>query len=361
MLYWAAKHLAAHVSLFNVFSYLTLRSILATMSALAIALLVGPFMIARLARYQIGQVVRADGPQSNLPKAGTPTMGCLLIIFAVVVTTALWADLVNRFVLIALGVTVGFSLIGFYDDYLKLVVGNSRGLVARWKYFWQSVVGIAAAILIYRLAHTATVTAFHVPFFKSVIWPLGAGGFVVLGYLMIVGMSNAVNLTDGLDGLAIGPTVMVSGALAIFAYLSGNAVFANYLQITAVPGAGELAVFCSAIVGAGLGFLWFNAYPAQVFMGDIGALALGAALGCVGFIVRQEIVTLLMGGIFVLETASVILQVTSFKLTGKRIFRMAPIHHHFELKGWAEPKIIVRFWIISILLVLAGLATLKLR
>jgi phospho-N-acetylmuramoyl-pentapeptide-transferase len=361
MIYWIAKHLAVHFSVLNVFSYLTLRSILAAMSALSIALLVGPFMIARLARYQIGQVVREDGPQSHLPKAGTPTMGGLLIIFAVVVTTALWADLVNRFVLIALGVTIGFALVGFYDDYLKLVIGNSRGLIARWKYFWQSVVGIAAAILIYRLAHTATVSAFHVPFFKSVILPLGAGGFVLLGYLMIVGMSNAVNLTDGLDGLAIGPTVMVSGALAIFAYLSGNAVFANYLQITAVPGAGELAVFCSAIVGAGLGFLWFNAYPAQVFMGDIGALALGAALGCVGFIVRQEIVTLLMGGIFVLETASVILQVISFKLTGRRIFRMAPIHHHFELKGWAEPKIIVRFWIISILLVLAGLATLKLR
>ena len=361
MLYWAAKHLAAHFSVFNVFSYLTLRSILAAMSALSIALLVGPLMISRLARYQIGQVVRDDGPQSHLPKAGTPTMGGVLIIFAVVVTTVLWADLVNRFVLIALGVTVGFSLIGFYDDYLKLVVGNSRGLVARWKYFWQSVLGIAAGILLYRLAHTATVAAFHVPFFKNLIWPLGAAGFVILGYLMIVGMSNAVNLTDGLDGLAIGPTVMVAGALAIFAYLSGNAVFANYLQITAVPGAGELAVFCSAMVGAGLGFLWFNAYPAQVFMGDIGALALGAALGCVGFIVRQEIVTLLMGGIFVLETASVILQVISFKLTGRRIFRMAPIHHHFELKGWAEPKIIVRFWIISILLVLAGLATLKLR
>jgi phospho-N-acetylmuramoyl-pentapeptide-transferase len=361
MIYWAAKHLAVHFSVLNVFSYLTLRSILAAMSALSIALLVGPFMIARLARYQIGQVVREDGPLSHLPKAGTPTMGGLLIIFAVVVTTVLWADLVNRFVLIALGVTVGFALVGFYDDYLKLVIGNSRGLIARWKYFWQSLVGIAAAVLIYRLAHTATVSAFHVPFFKSVILPLGAGGFVLLGYLMIVGMSNAVNLTDGLDGLAIGPTVMVSGALAIFAYLSGNAVFANYLQITAVPGAGELAVFCSAIVGAGLGFLWFNAYPAQVFMGDIGALALGAALGCVGFIVRQEIVTLLMGGIFVLETASVILQVISFKLTGRRIFRMAPIHHHFELKGWAEPKIIVRFWIISILLVLAGLATLKLR
>ena len=361
MLYWAAKQLAAHVTLFNVFSYLTLRSILATMSSLAISLWVGPFMISRLARYQIGQVVRADGPQSHLPKAGTPTMGGLLIIFAVVVNTVLWADLVNRFVLIVLGVTLGFGMVGFYDDYLKLVVGNSRGLIARWKYLWQTVIGVAAAILIFRLAHTATVTAFHVPFFKSVAIPLGATGFVILGYLMIVGMSNAVNLTDGLDGLAIGPSVMVAGALAIFAYLSGNAVFANYLQITAVPGAGELAVFCGSIVGAGLGFLWFNAYPAQVFMGDIGALALGAALGCVGFIVRQEIVTLVMGGIFVLETASVILQVASFKLTGKRIFRMAPIHHHFELKGWAEPKIIVRFWIISLLLVLAGLATLKLR
>ena len=361
MLYWVTKHLAVHYSVFNVFSYLTLRSILATMSAMTIALFAGPYMIERLARYQIGQVVRDDGPQSHLPKAGTPTMGGLLIILAVVVTTTLWGDLVNRFVLIALGITIGYGLIGFWDDYLKLVVGNSRGLVARWKYFWQSVLGIAAGILLYRLAHTATVASFHVPFFKRVAWPLGVVGFVLLGYLMIVGMSNAVNLTDGLDGLAIGPTVMVAGALAIFAYLTGNAVFANYLQITAVPGAGELAVFCSAIVGAGLGFLWFNAYPAQVFMGDIGALALGAALGCVGFIVRQEIVTLLMGGIFVLETASVILQVVSFKLTGRRIFRMAPIHHHFELKGWAEPKIIVRFWIISILLVLAGLATLKLR
>jgi phospho-N-acetylmuramoyl-pentapeptide-transferase len=361
MLFWAAKHLAEHYTVFNVFSYLTLRSILAAMSAMTIALLAGPYMISRLARDQIGQVVRDDGPQSHLPKAGTPTMGGLLIIFAVVVTTTLWGDLVNRFVLIALGIVVGYGLIGFYDDYLKLVVGNSRGLVARWKYFWQSVLGIAAGILLYRLAHTATVAAFHVPFFKSVALPLGAGGFVFVGYLMIVGMSNAVNLTDGLDGLAIGPTVMVAGALAIFAYLSGNAVFANYLQITAVPGAGELAVFCSAIVGAGLGFLWFNSYPAQVFMGDIGALALGASLGCVGFIVRQEIVTLLMGGVFVLETASVILQVASYKMTGKRIFRMAPLHHHFELKGWAEPKIIVRFWIISILLVLTGLATLKLR
>jgi phospho-N-acetylmuramoyl-pentapeptide-transferase len=362
MLYWAAKQLAAHLSLFNVFSYLTLRSILSAMSSLAIALLVGPYMISRLSRYQIGQVVRTDGPQSHLPKAGTPTMGGMLIIVAIVVTTLLWADLANRLVWIALGVTLGFGLIGFYDDYLKLVVGNSRGLIARWKYFWQSLTGIAAAVLLYQLAHhSAAATSFHVPFFKTVALPLGSFGFVLLGYLMIVGMSNAVNLTDGLDGLAIGPAVMVAGALAILAYLSGNMVFANYLVIPAVPGAGELAVFCSAIVGAGLGFLWFNTYPAQVFMGDIGALALGAALGFIGFVVRQEIVTLVMGGIFVLETASVILQVASFKLTGKRIFRMAPIHHHFELKGWAEPKIIVRFWIISLLLVLAGLATLKLR
>ena len=362
MLYWAAKQLAAHLSLFNVFSYLTLRSILSAMSSLAIALLVGPYMISRLSRYQIGQVVRTDGPQSHLPKAGTPTMGGMLIIVAIVVTTLLWADLANRLVWIALGVTLGFGLIGFYDDYLKLVVGNSRGLIARWKYFWQSLTGIAAAVLLYQLAHhSAAATSFHVPFFKTVALPLGSFGFVLLGYLMIVGMSNAVNLTDGLDGLAIGPAVMVAGALAIFAYLCGNMVFANYLAIPAVPGAGELAVFCSAIVGAGLGFLWFNTYPAQVFMGDIGALALGAALGFIGFVVRQEIVTLVMGGIFVLETASVILQVASFKLTGKRLFRMAPIHHHFELKGWAEPKIIVRFWIISLLLVLAGLATLKLR
>jgi phospho-N-acetylmuramoyl-pentapeptide-transferase len=362
MLYWTAKQLAAHLSLFNVFSYLTLRSILSAMSALAIALLVGPTMITRLSRYQIGQVVRTDGPQSHLPKAGTPTMGGMLIIVAIVVTTLLWADLGNRLVWIALGVTLGFGLIGFYDDYLKLVVGNSRGLIARWKYFWQSLTGIAAAVLLYQLAHhSAAATSFHVPFFKTVALPLGSVGFVLLGYLMIVGMSNAVNLTDGLDGLAIGPAVMVAGALAILAYLCGNMVFASYLAIPAVPGAGELAVFCSAIVGAGLGFLWFNSYPAQVFMGDIGALSLGAALGFVGFVVRQEIVTLVMSGIFVLETASVILQVASFKLTGRRIFRMAPIHHHFELKGWAEPKIIVRFWIISLLLVLAGLATLKLR
>ena len=362
MLYWAAKQLAAHLSLFNVFSYLTLRSILSAMSALAIALLVGPFMISRLSRYQIGQVVRTDGPQSHLPKAGTPTMGGMLIIVAIVVTTLLWADLANRLVWIALGVTLGFGLIGFYDDYLKLVVGNSRGLIARWKYFWQSLTGIAAAVLLYQLAHhSAAATSFHVPFFKAVALPLGMGVFVVLGYLMIVGMSNAVNLTDGLDGLAIGPAVMVAGALAIFAYLSGNSVFATYLAIPAVPGAGELAIFCGSIVGSGLGFLWFNTYPAQVFMGDIGALALGAAIGTVAITVRQELALVIMGGVFVMETASVILQVGSYKLRGKRIFLMAPIHHHFELKGWPEPRVIVRFWIVTVVLVLAALATLKIR
>ncbi len=361
MLYWLAKLLAVHYTGFHVFSYLTLRAILAVMSALSMALLVGPRMISRLSRNQIGQVVRDDGPRSHLPKAGTPTMGGALIIVAIAVSTLLWADLRNRFVWITLGVTVGFGIIGMYDDYLKLVVGNSRGLTARWKYLWQSVLGLGAAVLLYRTAQVPAELEFFVPFVKSVSVPLGAFGFIALGYFMIVGMSNAVNLTDGLDGLAIMPAAMVSGALGIFAYASGNSIFANYLAIPAIPQAGELLIFCGALAGAGLGFLWFNSYPAQVFMGDIGALALGAALGVVAIIVRQEIVALVMGGIFVLETASVILQVASFKLTGRRIFRMAPIHHHFELKGWAEPKVIVRFWIISFLLVLAGLSTLKLR
>ncbi|HTP38008.1 MAG TPA: phospho-N-acetylmuramoyl-pentapeptide-transferase [Steroidobacteraceae bacterium] len=361
MLYWVAKQLATHYSGFHVFSYLTLRAILAVMSALVIALMVGPGMIARLSHRQIGQVVRSDGPQTHLLKKGTPTMGGALIIVAIVVSTLLWVDLRNRLVWITLGVTLGFGLIGFYDDYLKLVVGNSRGLVARWKYFWQSVVGLAAAILLYRGATVPAETTLFLPFVKGFGLPLGALSFVVLTYLMVVGMSNAVNLTDGLDGLAIMPAVMVAGALGIFAYASGNLVFANYLAIPSIPGAGELLIFCGALAGAGLGFLWFNSYPAQVFMGDIGALALGAALGIIAAIVRQEIVALVMGGVFVMETASVILQVGSYKLTGKRIFRMAPIHHHFELKGWAEPKVIVRFWIISLLLVLAGLATLKIR
>jgi phospho-N-acetylmuramoyl-pentapeptide-transferase len=361
MLYWIAKLLAPHYSAFHVFSYLTLRAILAVMSALSMSLLVGPTMIARLSRYQIGQVVRDDGPRSHLPKAGTPTMGGALIIVAIIVSTLLWTDLRNRFVWITLGVTVGFGVIGFCDDYLKLVVGNSRGMTARWKYFWQSVLGLGAAVLLYRTAHVAAETDFFVPFIKTISVPLGAVSFIALAYFMIVGMSNAVNLTDGLDGLAVMPAAMVAGALGIFAYASGNSIFATYLAIPAIPQAGELLVFCAALAGAGLGFLWFNSYPAQVFMGDIGALALGAALGVVSIIVRQEIVALVMGGIFVLETASVILQVASFKLTGRRIFRMAPIHHHFELKGWAEPKVIVRFWIISFLLVLAGLSTLKLR
>ncbi len=361
MLYWLAKYLTPHVTALHAFSYLTLRAIMAVMTSLAISLLVGPTLIARLGRYQIGQVVRSDGPQSHLPKAGTPTMGGTLIIVAIVVTTLLWADLRNRFIWIVLAATVGFGLIGFYDDYLKLVIGNSRGLIARWKYLWQSVLGIGVALVLYRTAHAPAETDFFVPFLKSVSVPLSAFGFVSLAYFMIVGMSNAVNLTDGLDGLAIMPAALVAGALGIFAYASGNAKFATYLAIPAIPQAGELLIFCSALGGAGMGFLWFNAYPAQVFMGDVGALAIGAALGVVAVIVRQEIVMLVMSGIFVLETASVILQVGSYKLRGRRIFRMAPIHHHFELKGWAEPKVIVRFWIITFLLVLAGLATLKLR
>jgi phospho-N-acetylmuramoyl-pentapeptide-transferase len=328
---------------------------------LVIALAIGPVMIRRLSRYQIGQVVRTDGPQTHLPKAGTPTMGGALIIVAIAVATLLWADITNHFVWLVLGVMLGAGLVGFYDDYLKLVVGNSRGLAPRWKYFWQSVIAMGAAVLLYRKAYGPIETSFYVPFFKTVILPLGEGGFILLSYLMIVGMSNAVNLTDGLDGLAIVPAVMLASGLGVFAYTSGNAVFAEYLQVPPVRGAGELLIFCGALAGSGLGFLWFNSYPAQVFMGDIGALALGAALGLVAVVVRQELVALLMGGIFVLETASVILQVASYKLTGKRIFRMAPIHHHFELKGWAEPKIIVRFWIISLLLVLTGLTTLKLR
>jgi phospho-N-acetylmuramoyl-pentapeptide-transferase len=288
-------------------------------------------------------------------------MGGLLILVTIFVSTLLWMDLGNRYVWVVLAVTLAFGLIGFWDDYLKLVKKNPKGLIARWKYLWQTVVGLAAAVYLWRTAGSPAATTLYLPIVKDFALPLAGEGFVVLAYLMIVGMSNAVNLTDGLDGLAIMPAVMVAGALGVFAYASGNAVFAQYLAIPAIPNAGEIIIFCGAMVGAGLGFLWFNSYPAQVFMGDIGALALGAALGVIAVIVRQEVVLLIMGGIFVLETASVILQVGSFKLRGKRIFRMAPIHHHFELKGWAEPKVIVRFWIISLFLVLAGLATLKVR
>ena len=360
MLRHVAAWLSDYHSGFHVFQYLTLRAILAALTALAISLLVGPRMIRWLAEYQVGQRVRSDGPQTHLSKAGTPTMGGALILAAIVAATLLWADLANRFVWVVLLVTIAFGLIGFWDDYLKLVVGNSRGLIARYKYFWQSFAGLGAAIVLYVTAQSPADTTLYVPFFKHFVVPLGVL-FIPLTYFVIVGSSNAVNLTDGLDGLAIMPSVLVAGALGVFAYASGNAVFSTYLGIPYLAGAGEILVICSAIFGAGLGFLWFNTYPAQVFMGDIGALALGAALGVIAVIVRQEIVLFVMGGVFVMETVSVILQVGSFKLRGKRIFRMAPIHHHFELKGWAEPKVIVRFWIITVILVLVGLATLKLR
>lgn len=360
MLFTLSQYLVRYYTGFDVFKYLTLRAILGSLTALAISFLVGPWMIRTLQEKQIGQQVRTDGPKSHLPKAGTPTMGGALILVAIGVSTILWTDMSNRLVWTVMLTTAAFGLIGFWDDYLKLVVGNSRGLIARYKYFWQSIAGLGCAVTLYMTAKGTAETELFVPFFKSVAIPLG-GGFIVVAYLVIVGFSNAVNLTDGLDGLAIMPTVMVGGALGLFAYVTGNTVFATYLGIPYIAGAGELLVFCATIVGAGLGFLWFNTYPAQVFMGDIGALALGAALGVVAVIVRQEIVLLIMGGVFVMEAVSVMLQVASFKLTGKRIFRMAPIHHHFELKGWPEPKVIVRFWIITVILVSIGLATLKVR
>ena len=352
--------LSANYSAFNVFSYITLRAILGVITALGIALLVGPWMIRKLTLMKFGQQVRTDGPQSHLSKSGTPTMGGALILVAIAASTLLWADLSNVYVWVALLVTLGFGVVGWMDDWLKISKKNTAGLPARWKYFWQSIIGLTAAIVLYNLAHTPAETALLIPMLKDVAIQLGLG-YVVLTYFVIVGTSNAVNLTDGLDGLAILPTVMVAGALAVFAYLTGHFEFAKYLAIPYVHGVGELAVFCAAIAGAGLGFLWFNTYPAQVFMGDVGALALGAALGTVAVMVRQEIVLFIMGGIFVIETLSVMIQVASFKLTGKRVFRMAPIHHHFELKGWPEPKVIVRFWIITVILVLIGLATLKVR
>jgi len=345
---------------FQVFNYLTLRVILAALTALMLCLWLGPWVIRRLVEGQIGQAVRDDGPQSHLSKAGTPTMGGAMILLAIAISTLVWGDLTNHYVWVVLLVTLGFGAIGWVDDYRKVVEKNPRGLPARWKYFWQSVVGIGAAVVLYATATTPAETSLLIPMFKDVALPLGVF-YIVLSYFVIVGSSNAVNLTDGLDGLAIMPTVLVAMGLSVFAYASGNAVFANYLHIPFIHGTGELAVFCATIAGAGLGFLWFNTYPAQVFMGDVGALALGAALGVVAVIVRQEIVLFIMGGIFVLETVSVILQVGSYKLTGRRIFRMAPLHHHYELKGWPEPRVIVRFWIITVVLVLLGLATLKVR
>lgn len=355
-----AEYLQQVDSGFSVFQYITLRAILGTITALVLSLVIGPYMIRKLSSYKIGQQVRDDGPKSHLSKAGTPTMGGALILIAIAISTLLWSDLSSDKVWVALGVTLSFGLIGGVDDYKKLVYGNSKGLSAKAKYFWQTFFGFMAAYFIFANATTPIETTLIVPFMKDVLIPLG-GFFIVFAYLVIVGSSNAVNLTDGLDGLAIMPTVMVAGALGVFAYLTGHLNFSDYLGIPYVAGVGELTIFCGALVGAGLGFLWFNTYPAQVFMGDIGALALGAALGVVAIYVRQELVLVIMGGIFVMETVSVILQVASFKLTGKRIFRMAPIHHHFELKGWPEPRVIVRFWIITVVLVLIGLASLKVR
>jgi phospho-N-acetylmuramoyl-pentapeptide-transferase len=384
MLLELAEYFSRDLRALNVFSYITLRAVLAAMTALVISFIAGPAMIRKLTAYKIGQSVRSDGPQTHLTKAGTPTMGGALILVAIGVTTLLWADLSNRFVWVVLLVTLGFGAVGWVDDYRKVVHRNPKGLSAREKYFWQSLIGIVAAVYL-AFAIPAPTTAqiwdlfvawvqsgfsmdlppkadLIVPFFKNIAYPLGVFGFIVLTYFVIVGTSNAVNLTDGLDGLAIMPAVMVAGALGIFAYVQGNAVFSRYLLLPYIPGAGELAIFCGAIVGAGLGFLWFNAYPAEVFMGDVGALALGAALGTVAVIVRQEIVLFIMGGVFVAETVSVMMQVLYFKASGgKRIFRMAPLHHHFELGGWKETQVVVRFWIITIMLVLFGLSTLKLR
>lgn len=360
MLIWLTEYLQQFYRAFGVFQYITLRVVLASLTALMIAVWMGPSMIRWLTQYKVGQFVRDDGPKSHFTKIGTPTMGGVLILIAVALSTLLWANLSNPYVWIVLGVMLGFGAIGAVDDYQKLTCKNSKGLKARWKYFWQSMIGLSVAILLYIMAKTPAATQLLLPFFKNSIIPLGVF-YILLSYLVIVGTSNAVNLTDGLDGLAIMPIVLVGGALGIFAYVTGHINFAEYLAVPYIHGVEEVAVFCGALVGAGLGFLWFNAYPAQVFMGDVGSLGLGAALGVIAVLVRQELVLFVMGGVFVVETLSVILQVASFKLTGQRIFKMAPIHHHFELKGWPEPKIIVRFWILTVILVLFGLATLKLR
>ncbi|BBP05777.1 phospho-N-acetylmuramoyl-pentapeptide-transferase [Sulfuriferula plumbiphila] len=361
MLLWLAQHLAQDIRAFNVFNYITLRAVLATLTSLTISFVVGPAVIRKLTSMKIGQAIRDDGPQSHLVKAGTPTMGGALILVSITISTLLWADLSNHYVWVVLFTTLGFGAVGWVDDYRKVVHRNPKGLPAKAKYFWQSLIGLAAALFIAYSTQLPAQTELIVPFLKHIGIPLGTVGFVVLTYFVIVGSSNAVNLTDGLDGLAIMPTVMVASALAIFAYVAGNAVFSRYLGVPHIPGAGELVVFCTAMAGAGLAFLWFNAYPAEVFMGDVGALALGAALGVVAVIVRQEIVLFIMGGVFVMETLSVMIQVASFKLTGKRVFRMAPLHHHYELKGWKETQVVVRFWIITMMLVLIGLSTLKLR
>ena len=360
MLVWLSDYLIQINSNFAVLQYITVRGIFSILTAMAVSLLIGPWMIRRLNYHQIGQVVRDDGPESHFSKAGTPTMGGALILVSIAISTLLWSDLSNHYVWIVLLVTVAFGAVGWVDDYRKVFEQNTVGLSARWKYFWQSLIGLTAAIVLYYTAQSPVETQYIIPFFKDVAVDVGLL-YIVITYFMIVGFSNAVNLTDGLDGLAILPAVMVGGALGLIAYLSGHSEFSAYLNIPNISGSGEIVIFAGALMGAGLGFLWFNTYPAQIFMGDVGALALGASLGVMAVISRHEIVLFIMGGIFVMETASVILQVASFKLTGKRIFRMAPLHHHFELKGWPEPRVIVRFWIITVMLVLFGLATLKLR
>ena len=359
MLHWLAEYLTQYYSAFHVFSYLTFRAIVSTLTALFISLYFGPKLISYLQKMQIGQTVRDDGPESHLSKSGTPTMGGILILASIVVSVLLWTNLENIYVWVVLFVVVSFGIIGFVDDYRKVIRKDSNGLIAKWKYFWQTVIGLATAFFLYQISHPEQ-TFLLIPFIKDVMPQLGMF-YIVLTYFVIVGTCNAVNLTDGLDGLAIVPTIMVAGAFALFAYVTGNVNFAGYLNIPYIAMTSELVVVCTAIVGAGLGFLWFNTYPAQVFMGDVGSLALGAALGVIAVLVRQELVLFIMGGVFVMETVSVILQVGSYKMRGQRIFRMAPIHHHYELKGWPEPRVIVRFWIISFILVLIGLATLKLR
>jgi len=389
MLLWLAQYFQQDVGVLRVFNFITFRAVFATLTAITIGLVAGPGVIRMLARLKVGQAVRTDGPQTHLIKSGTPTMGGVLLLISIGISTLLWADLSNRFVWVVLVVTLGYGTIGWVDDYRKVVFKDPKGMASKEKYFWQSLIGITAAVylafsvsapsngkfldlffawiqsgLSMELPNKADLI---VPFFKTVSYPLGVWGFIALTYFVIVGTSNAVNLTDGLDGLAIMPTVMVGAALGVFAYVTGNASYSKYLFLPHIPGAGELLIFCGAMAGAGLAFLWFNAHPAQVFMGDVGALALGGALGTVAVIVRQEIVLFMMGGVFVVETISVILQVGYFKFTkkkfgtGKRLFLMAPLHHHFEQKGWKETQVVVRFWIITMMLVLLGLSTIKLR
>ena len=360
MLIWLTDYLTQFESGFGVFRYLTLRTILSVLTSLIISFILGPYLISHLTNKKIAQSIRDDGPEAHLNKIGTPTMGGLLILLSIIFSTLCWGDISNRYILVVLTVTFLFGIIGLIDDYRKVIHNNPKGLSAKYKYAAQSIVALGAAIYLYQSATLPVETQLLIPFFKAYIFDMG-WLYVVLVYFVIVGSSNAVNLTDGLDGLAILPTVMVAGALAIFAYLTGHIRFSDYLGIPYIPGVGEVAVFCGAMVGSGLGFLWFNTYPAQVFMGDIGALSLGAALGIVAVVTRQELVLFIMGGVFVVETLSVVLQVSSYKLTGKRIFKMAPLHHHYELKGWPEPRVIVRFWIITVILILIGLASLKIR